>query len=132
MNGAFRVGQIAGIPIRLHWSLLLFVGFIALTSGGGVLGALLGGVLLFASIVLHELGHALVARGYGIRTHDIVLTPIGGVARIEGMPKNGRAEMLIALAGPIVSLVIAGLATGALWLLPVKGVIASLLGTLAW
>jgi len=130
--GGFRIGQIAGIPIRLHWSLLLFGAFVALSSGGGVLGALLSGVLLFGSIVLHELGHAMVARGYGIQTRDIVLTPIGGIARIEGMPRSGRAEVAIAIAGPIVSLAIAGLAASALWLLPVKGIAVGLLSTLMW
>ena len=132
MSGGFRIGEIAGIPIRLHWSLLLFGAFVAFTSGGGALGALLSALLLFGSIVLHELGHALVARGYGIATRDIVLTPIGGIARIEGMPRSGRAEVAIALAGPIVSLAIAGLSFGALSLLPMKGIAVGLLSTLGW
>jgi len=64
---------------------------------------------IFSSILLHELGHALTARRYGINTYDIVMTPIGGMARIMGMPKKPSQEIAIAIAGPTVSLVTAGL-----------------------
>lgn len=67
-------------------------------------------VLLFGSVLLHELGHALTARRFGINTHDIVLTPIGGMARVADMPDNPKHEIAIAIAGPLVSLVIAGIA----------------------
>jgi Zn-dependent protease len=130
--GGWRIGEVAGIPVRLHWSLLLLGAWIGFTAGGGALGALIGAVLLFASIVAHEVGHALVARAYGIQTRDIVLTPIGGVARLDGMPAKGRAEVAIAIAGPAVSLAIAGLSFAALTFLPVHGLAASVLGSLVW
>lgn len=131
MSGAWSVGRVAGIPVRLHWSLLLLAGVGLLFSGSGALGAVTGAVLLFASIVVHEVAHALVARTYGIQTRDIVLTPIGGIARLEGMPARGRAEVAIAIAGPLASLSIAALAWGLGTFVPV-GLGASLLGTLAW
>jgi Zn-dependent protease len=129
--GGWNVGRVFGIPVRLHWSLLLLGAFIGFTYGQGALGALLGAALLFASVVAHEVAHALVARGYGIETRDIVLTPIGGIARLEGMPESGRAEAVIALAGPAMSLALAGLAWSASLFVP-GGFGASLLASLAW
>jgi Zn-dependent protease len=70
-------------------------------------------VLLFGSVLLHELGHALTARKFGIQTQDIVLTPIGGMARVLMMPANPRQEIAIAIAGPLVSLALAGAAFAA-------------------
>ena len=75
-------------------------------------------VLLFGSVLLHELGHALTARRFGIRTQDIVLTPIGGIARVTDMPRNPTQEIAIAAAGPIVSLVLAALGFALLIMLP--------------
>lgn len=66
-------------------------------------------ILLFGSVLMHELGHALTARRYGIHTQDIVMTPIGGMARVLSMPKNPRQEIAIAVAGPLVSLSLAGI-----------------------
>jgi Zn-dependent protease/CBS domain-containing protein len=109
-NGAFRIATVAGIPIRLHWTflvLLVALGFISLRPGGNEGLSLLFVVALFCCVVLHELGHAITALRYGIRTRDIVLYPIGGVASLETLPKP-RQELWIALAGPAVNLVIAG------------------------
>ena len=100
-----------GIPIRIHWSfLVLVVGYalFALSTGGlGSLGiALLLGAALFTSVVLHELGHALAARHYGIGTAHITLYPFGGIAAIKQMPSTARQELVIALAGPAVNLIL--------------------------
>ncbi len=108
-----RVGALAGIPIRIHLTfflLLLWFGNVSRDQGQGFLGGVLFMLLLFGCVVLHELGHALAARRWGVATHEIVLYPFGGVARIDRMP-SGRAELVIALAGPAVNLVLAGLLT---------------------
>ena len=88
----WNIGRIAGIPIRMHLTLLLFLAWIASTymlRGAGLSVTALGIVLvatIFAIIVIHELGHALVARRFGIATRDIMLLPIGGIASLEHMP----------------------------------------------
>ncbi|KAB2960949.1 MAG: site-2 protease family protein [Thermoanaerobaculia bacterium] len=110
---SIRVGALAGIPIRIHLTfflLLLWFGNVSRDQGQGFIGGVLFMLLLFGCVVLHELGHALAARRYGVATHEIVLYPFGGVARIDRMP-SGRAELVIALAGPAVNLVLAGLLT---------------------
>ena len=107
---AWSIGRIAGIPVRLHASLLLFLPLFAWTfvsAGTGLVGILWGcvyAVALFACIVLHELGHSLVARRQGAIILDILLLPIGGVARIAGMSPRPRDEFAVAAAGPAVSL----------------------------
>lgn len=100
--------RIAGIPIRLHWSFLaLFGGFIAfaLVTGGlwAVFVTVSIGSMLVASVLLHELGHALAARHYGIGTDNITLYPFGGIASITGHPRSARQEFVIAIAGPAVN-----------------------------
>ena len=107
---AWSIGRIAGIPVRLHASLLLFLPLLAwsfVPAGTGLVGILWGcvyAVALFACIVLHELGHSLVARRQGAVILDILLLPIGGVARIVGMSSRPRDEFAVAAAGPAVSL----------------------------
>ena len=106
---SLQVGTALGIPIRVHFTFaLLLVWFGATSAGNGddVALALAFLLLVFGSVLLHELGHAVMARRFGVRTRDIVLYPIGGVARLENIP-GGQAELLIALAGPAVNLLLA-------------------------
>lgn len=124
MKWSWRIGQVAGIGIYVHGTFLIFLGWIAFSNilqGQGVSGTI-GGLLfflcLFTIIVLHELGHALTAKRFGIRTRDITLLPIGGVARLERIPDNPRQELLVALAGPAVNVALAGVMCVILALLP--------------
>jgi Zn-dependent protease/CBS domain-containing protein len=109
MRWSLPLGRIAGIDVRVHATFLLLVvglGVLQLATGGSALSALIGiGFLLalFGCVLLHELGHALAARRYGIGTRDIMLLPIGGVARLERLPDRPSQELLVALAGPAVN-----------------------------
>lgn len=113
MKGSFRLARIAGIDILIHWTFgLLLVGLFAfyLFQGVSVTAAGLGISLvmaLFLCVVLHELGHALMARRFHVPTRDITLYPIGGVARLQRLPEEPMTEFWIALAGPAVNVVIA-------------------------
>jgi Zn-dependent protease/CBS domain-containing protein len=118
MRWSFRVGRLAGAEIRVHVTLLLLLGLLAAASASadGAAAAVAGTVfivLLFASVLLHELGHVVAARHYGIPTPDITLLPIGGVARLKRIPREPRQELVVAMAGPAVTLAIA-LGLGAL------------------
>src|SRR5271163_171590 len=109
MRLSWRLGQAAGIDIYVHATfLLVFLVFPGVFAGGPLSP---WNVLLvfsvFGCVLLHELGHALMARRFGIETADITLYPIGGVARLERMPRAPGAEILIALAGPAVNFAIA-------------------------
>jgi len=121
MGMAFKIGSLFGIPIRLHITMAIvpFFAFSSVESGDpvGFAIALVLTVLLFGSVVAHELGHALTARRFGVRTEDIVLLPIGGVARIVNLPKRPAHEIAIAAAGPAVSIGIAAL-VGFLLIIP--------------
>lgn len=108
-KNALLIGHVLGIPIRLHISLLIVIGFLglsALSSGGSLLVVIILAVGLFGSVALHELGHSLVARAKGSYIHEIVLYPFGGAAKISNIPRNPIDEALVALAGPAVSLVL--------------------------
>lgn len=112
-RNAWNLGSISGIKIQLHWTFLLLPIFIyssAILDGRGVAAAasMVALVLaVFGCVLLHELGHAFAARQFGIGTRDIILLPIGGVASLERMPENPFHELWIAVAGPLVNVVIA-------------------------
>lgn len=122
MNASWRIGRLAGISVRIHFTFALLFGVLAImsvvrgASAAAVLSAALTYVVLFGSVLLHELGHALTGRRFGVKTRDITLLPFGGVAQMEGMPPLPRAEMWIALAGPAVNLAIAAALFGGVWM----------------
>lgn len=109
-----RIGRLYGIDVHIHWSfwlLILFYLVIVAKSGGLIEGltAVTFVLAAFFCVLLHEYGHALAARRYGIRTHDITLMPIGGVARLERIPEKPIQEFVVAIAGPLVNVAIAGI-----------------------
>lgn len=113
MKWAWKLTRIAGIDVYVHATFLLIIGWVGISywtsqrTLSAVFAGLLFILLLFAFVVMHEYGHALMARRYGIRTRDITLYPIGGVARLERMPDVPIQELWVALAGPAVNVVIA-------------------------
>jgi Zn-dependent protease len=112
--GSIRLGSILGIPIRAHVLFLALVAFLVFTPGVGT-AEVASLALLAAVLVLHELGHSLVARRFGIHVVDITLWPLGGMARLSHVPESSKAEGLIAVAGPAVNFVLAA-AGFPLWL----------------
>ncbi len=128
---SLQIGRILGIPVRVHFTFLLLVVWYAVdsTSRGNLLFLSIAFLLLvFGSVLLHELGHAVAAARFGVRTRDIVLYPIGGIARLENIP-GGLAELWIALAGPLVNLGLAGGLAGLLWLTPIDWQLSATLVT---
>lgn len=114
MGWSLSLGVVNGIAVRVHITFLLFlawIGFAAYARGGqaAAIESTIYILLLFACVLLHEFGHVLAARRYGIRTPDITLLPIGGVARLERMPEHPSQELVVALAGPAVNVVIAAI-----------------------
>jgi len=107
INNALSIGSVFGIPIRLHISLLIVIALLSIFSNTGLLAILILVVGIFGSVALHELGHSVVARAKGGYIHEIVLYPFGGAAKISNIPKRPLDEILVALAGPAVSLLLA-------------------------
>lgn len=119
MGGSFTIGRVAGIDVKVHWTFLLLLAFFAYlgyTGSGSVLGGLVTSaviVVLFVCVLLHEFGHSLVAQRLGIEVPDITLLPIGGLARLKTLPEKPWDEVKIAVAGPLVNVVLAPLFFGA-------------------
>jgi len=118
MSWSWKLGRVAGIPIYVHWTFVILVAWLmaaAALEGQSLARGLEQGAFvlaLFGCVVLHELGHALTARRFGVPTSDITLLPIGGVARLQRIPDRPGQELLVALAGPAVNVVIVAV----LWL----------------
>jgi len=113
MKWRWQLGTVKGIGIYIHATVLLLLGwfFISDISRGYGVEQALGEIVfigaILATVILHELGHALTAQKFGIGTRDITLWPIGGIARLERMPSHPFQELLISIAGPAVNIVIA-------------------------
>jgi Zn-dependent protease/CBS domain-containing protein len=112
MGWSLNIGSVAGTAIRIHVTFVLFLAWIFGVSyfAGGAQAAwngLIFMVLLFLCVLLHEFGHIFTARGFGVKTPDVILLPIGGVSRLERIPEKPSEEFLIAIAGPLVNVVIA-------------------------
>jgi Zn-dependent protease/CBS domain-containing protein len=115
MKWSVRLGRLFGIDVYMHATFLLLLVWVGVShylphgDWAEAWSGIVFIVVLFAIVVLHELGHALTARRFGIRTRDITLLPIGGVARLERMPEDPRQEFLVAVAGPAVNVLLAAL-----------------------
>lgn len=112
---SLQIGVFAGIPVKIHWTFGLFILFLL---GYGLLSGINGVDLvwffgfifaMFLCVILHEFGHALSARKYGVKTLDILISPIGGLARLERLPEKPIQELIVAIAGPLVNVVIGAL-----------------------
>ena len=112
MKYSLSLGTIFGIKVQIHWSFLILLGWIVMKnmrSGSGTeqtLWSVLFILTIFLCVTMHEFGHALAARKFGIKTKDITLLPIGGLARLERIPEKPKEELIVALAGPLVNVVI--------------------------
>jgi Zn-dependent protease len=126
MRATIRLGRVAGIPVGVHWSLLVIAALLTTSLAGSMLpavlpnangsywaAAILAAGLFFASILAHELAHSLVARRFGQKVEDITLWALGGVSRLGSEAPTARAEGLVAIAGPATSFALGGLFLGA-------------------
>jgi Zn-dependent protease len=110
---AWHIGTFANIPVKIHWTfiiLLIYVASYAFAHGAdwrAIIVVVCFILTLFLCVLLHEFGHALTAKRYGIETEDIILLPIGGVARLRNLPDKPKQELIIAIMGPMVNVVIA-------------------------
>jgi len=110
---SLHAGTYWGIPVKIHWTfsllflILLGLGWINGESSLALLSYALFIILMFVCVILHEYGHALAARKYGVKTLDIIISPIGGIARLQKLPDKPKHELAVAIAGPLVNLGIA-------------------------
>lgn len=113
MKGSLKLGKIAGIGLFVHWTFSLLILFIVYTNYKAgqnsiqILWSVLFILCIFLTVFMHELGHALTAKKFGIKTKDITLLPIGGVAQLERLPEKPSEELMVAFAGPMVNIVLA-------------------------
>ena len=113
MKANLNLGSVSGIKIKVHWTflfLIIWIIFDELKRGGSTRSVLFNVALVLAvffCVVLHELGHALTAKRFGIQTKKITLLPIGGVASLEHIPESPKQELLVTIAGPLVNIIIA-------------------------
>jgi len=112
MKWSLRIGRVFGIDLYLHFTFLIFLAWILFATRHDGLVSFFFFLSAFTCVVLHEYGHALTARRYGIPTRDITLLPIGGVARLERMPSDPRQELVVAIMGPAVNVMIAAVLLG--------------------
>lgn len=123
MKGSFKLGNIAGIGIFIHWSFTLLIAYIVYSNyraghnAEQIMWAVIFILSIFVTVFLHELGHALAAKKYNIKTNDITILPIGGLARLERIPEKPKEELIVAIAGPAVNITLA-LITGLFITLP--------------
>lgn len=127
MHWSFTLGSIAGTAIRVHITfllLLIWIGAADYFARGAEAAAMsvIFIILVFACVVAHEFGHILTARRFGVKTPDVILSPIGGMANLERIPEKPRQELLVAIAGPVVNVVIAALLL-AVWPFPPGGIV---------
>lgn len=112
MKGSLRIITLFGIPVHVHWTFALifvyiyFLGSISNSAPGITRSYMILIGMLFICVLMHEYGHALMARRFGVGTHDIILSPIGGIARLNKLPEKPMQEFLVAIAGPAVNLAI--------------------------
>ncbi len=124
MKQSLKLGTISRVPVYVHWSFSLIIAYLIYegwSEGQDAVGIawMIGFVLvIFVCVFLHELGHVFAARRYGIGTEDITILPIGGLARLQGMPKKPLQEMVVAIMGPMVNVIIAILLVLFFWLTP--------------
>jgi len=122
MKNSLQIAKLFGIPVKVHWTfalMMIWVVFEGRRNGmdwEGVGWFALLVLSLFGCVILHEFGHALSARRFGVDTKDIILSPIGGVARLDRLPDKPIHESIVAAAGPVVNLLIAGLIGGYGWI----------------
>lgn len=133
-RGSLSLGKLFGIPFRVHWSV---VGVAVLLGSGlaerdGLVGAAVAVVAFLASIVAHEVGHALVARRFGVGTRSIQLWALGGVAQLDREPATPRAEARISLAGPLTSIVLGAIGIGSVFAMDAVGLHGSPLDIAGW